>query len=245
MTILNVTLAWDESYCVLSSDSVAIGGDPPAKAVVTESALEGERKTFIGDGTPPTARALFHFSKLLALPHLRLVCAGIGATECTGAFGQELQLTLPARTDIGDLMPAVPARLHQVAARYPGRPFGVALAGWWAERGRVAAALWNSDDGFTYHRLKGHTLHPALDPADENYLRVKAEWAGPAAYKPDVTREFHKQLCANQLRACRAGRLARGVLFGGPIAIAHVDADAITLRTFEEEEIAPRAVPTT
>lgn len=228
MTLLNATIT--DRFAIVSADTAMSPAAAPEvdDAPSTSDMQAAMASNFRGDGTAPTVESVGHAAKIIALPHLGMVVAGIGNWQffvrwAAGLFNTSFE------TDVVGLNPFIPDQLRQFAQWHGDAPIRIVHVGWHAEESRPAGFIYGSGDGFEPIKLTGgHTTAPPPDPDDPEYASLAKRFELAAA-GIDVE-QFHLALAQNQYRAFAAGKLAGGVLLGGDLLMARVDADGISIR---------------
>lgn len=228
MTLLNATIT--DRFAIVSADTaMSPSAAPEVDDAPSTSDIEAAlASNFCGDGTAPTVESVGHAAKVIALPHLGMVVAGIGNWQffvrwAAGLFNTSFE------TDVVGLNPFIPDQLRQFAQWHGDAPIRIVHVGWHADENRPAGFVYSSGDNFEPVALTGgHTTAPPPDPDDVEYESL-ADRFELAAAGIDVE-DFHLALAQNQYRAFTAGKLADGVLLGGDLITARIDADGVHIR---------------
>lgn len=237
MTITNITIGADRSFAMVSADSFvapATGAMPDAR---TSGDVVGEAEKMAAGraraGRAPDVQPLAFATKIFALPHLHLVAVGAGFVAPVFAFAGALSATTPNVADARGVARDALELLRSIKASFPKMPFMVMIVGWIPVERRIAGFAWASGEEFETKELgPGHTMQPAPDTSHPAYAGLHDAWA-PAIEGRDAE-GFHRLLFANQLAACRAGKFADGLVVGGKMQLATIDAAGISMKTFPE-----------
>lgn len=227
MTICNATVC--DEFAVISCDTYMAPEQPDIVEAQSTSDLNAALSSnMVGDGTTPTVEPIGCASKIIPLPHLNMVVAGIGNFDFFTRWTAGLMRTA-FETDVAKLNPFAAEQLRLMAQWFGDVTVRVIHIGWDANEGRPAGFVYGSGDGFEPIELTGgHTTAPPPNPDDSEYAELANRFELAAA-GIDVE-QFHLALAQNQYRAFAAGKLADGVLLGGDLITARIDAAGIHIR---------------
>lgn len=228
MTLLNVTVARDQSFAVLSADSYL---SPWAKARgakggITTDMAEAVAAAFT-NGPAPTVEPVGEVNKLVVYAAERLVLSSLGNAAMWKAWtGVPATIGSP---DIHALTAEAPDFLRDFARQLPGEDFIAIAAGWSEREGRAVVVAFQGPEFEPQELPPGNAQHPPADPEAEDHAALEA--LAVAAADGEDTDGFHIRLARHQVAANRAGRLYPGVVLGGRLSLARIDASGARLRT--------------
>ena len=226
MTLLNATVGPD--FAVIATDTfVAPNVETGVETAVHLDFEDAERSAFRGDGTRPTIQPIGIATKIQSLPHINAIMGASGAwLPIQRLFG--FCCIGGAAWSAESLLAELPEYLRKLSAEHDGPTLSIVAVGM-SESGNGVGAAYTSGEKFERYNLPvAHVTTPAPNVEDPDYPRLAEQWQ-PAALGID-TENFHIELAQNQHRSFAAGKLADGVLLGGELVMARIDADGISLR---------------
>jgi len=230
MSVLNATIGRDRGFAVMSADTAVWRADsaPSVDSRTTTSVADAARSTFLGDGTAPDMTPIAVMSKIIVIPHLNMLVAGVGFSKSIVRVAGSFIDSPPDVRDIRGATERGEAKLVEAFACHPGHAFNVVALGWVVSERQIVGYAWSSADSFDRVEIEpGHTMHPIVDTDDADYSRLHDSWQ--PALEREGADEFHRLLLQNQYRAFRAGKLAAGTGIGGDALIARLNADGISV----------------
>jgi hypothetical protein len=176
--------------------------------------------------------------KIRALPTHGAILAGAGSLGALVDWGTQLSVGMVGR-DIREIVANAPARLVEMWGAFPsevvGDGFRVVHVGWAGDGPVGALHVFPDFEARALSIGRGHLMQPTVDSTAPGYDQIEARWA-PAAAGREVT-AFHLAVLRNQRWALDHGRvpgLGPGVVIGGPLIRARIDAGGIHMRRIGE-----------